>query len=150
MQEKIPKEHGRTWFIDLDGTIFEHNLFLKNPGKVEDPLPQAKEFLSCIPKQFFTKEFIENVNGALTDDGIFAINYIKSSNGYENFDNYVNLLSQFFKVYKLHTGFFTSNTVIICSKRYNNSQLLGRIKPSFPLDKNNSFILDGYERMEEL
>ncbi len=48
--EGIPRGHGRTWFIDLDGTVFEHNKYLKHPGKLDVPLPHAKEFLKCIPK----------------------------------------------------------------------------------------------------
>jgi hypothetical protein len=47
---KVPKEHGRTWFIDIDGTIFIHNRYLNHPGEIEKPLPHAKEFLKCIPK----------------------------------------------------------------------------------------------------
>ncbi len=44
------KENGRTWFIDLDGTVFEHNKYLERPGQIEDPLPHAKGFLRSIPK----------------------------------------------------------------------------------------------------
>lgn len=50
VMQKIPKKHGRTWFIDLDGTVFEHNKYLERPGQIEKPLPHAKEFLKCIPK----------------------------------------------------------------------------------------------------
>lgn len=103
-----------------------------------------------IPKQFFAREFVEDVNAALTEDGIFAMNYIKSSNGYENFETYVKLLKSFFKVYRLHTGFFTSNTVIVCSKKYGKEELVGRIRSIFKEDRQNYFMLDGYERMEEL
>ena len=50
MRERISKEHGRTWFIDLDGTVFEHNRYLEHPGEAEKPLPHAREFLRCIPR----------------------------------------------------------------------------------------------------
>ena len=39
---------GRTWFIDLDGTIFEHNTYLYGKNII---LKKAKEFLSEIPRE---------------------------------------------------------------------------------------------------
>ena len=39
---------GRTWFIDLDGTIFEHNSYLYGENIV---LNKAKTFLNEIPSE---------------------------------------------------------------------------------------------------
>ena len=39
---------GRTWFIDLDGTIFEHNSYLYGKNIV---LNKAKTFLNEIPSE---------------------------------------------------------------------------------------------------
>ena len=44
-------EFGKTWFIDLDGTIFKHNEYLDIKGEVQRPLPHALKFLRSIPKQ---------------------------------------------------------------------------------------------------
>ncbi len=38
---------GHTWIFDLDGTIFEHNLYLKGQEKL---LPEFKKFYRRIPK----------------------------------------------------------------------------------------------------
>lgn len=103
-----------------------------------------------MPKQFFAREFVESTHAALTQDGIFAFNYIKSSNGYGNFDSYVDLLKQSFKVYRVRTGFFTSNTIVVCSKKYGKDELTERINASFKRDGENDFVIDGYERMTEL
>ena len=103
-----------------------------------------------IPEQFFTREFIGDACEALTEDGVLGINYIKSSNGYGKFESYVGLLKSRFRVFRLHTGFFTGNTVLVCSKRYGKEEMVGRIKSLFAADSDNSFMLDSYERMEEL
>lgn len=39
---------GRTWFIDLDGTIFEHNSYLYGKNII---LNEAKNFLNEIPSE---------------------------------------------------------------------------------------------------
>jgi hypothetical protein len=44
-------EFGKTWFIDLDGTIFRHNEYLDIKGGIQRPLPHALKFLRSIPKQ---------------------------------------------------------------------------------------------------
>ncbi len=103
-----------------------------------------------IPKQFLVNEFVSSVNTALTDDGVFAINFIKSSNGYTNFDNYVDLLKSFFKVYRISVGFFTSNTILVCSKKYDKEAMFERIRSAFQENKENEFMLNGYEQMVEL
>ena len=41
------KKFGKTWFIDLDGTIFEHNGYLVGENIL---LKNAKLFLDSIPK----------------------------------------------------------------------------------------------------
>ena len=41
-------KRGRTWFIDLDGTIFEHNSYLHGKNIV---LKKAKYFLNEIPSE---------------------------------------------------------------------------------------------------
>ena len=38
---------GKTWLIDIDGTIFEHNSHLKSGNKI---LQKSKNFLLNIPK----------------------------------------------------------------------------------------------------
>ncbi len=45
----VSKAHGRTWFIDLDGTVFEHNRYKDHPGELERLLPHALVFLRRIP-----------------------------------------------------------------------------------------------------
>jgi hypothetical protein len=45
------KPKHRTWFIDLDGTIFKHNKYLENPKLIEKPLPNALEFMQKIPNE---------------------------------------------------------------------------------------------------
>ncbi len=42
------KKFGKTWFIDLDGTIFEHNTYLRGENIV---LENAEAFLKEIPKE---------------------------------------------------------------------------------------------------
>ena len=44
----VKKKTGKTWFIDLDGTIFEHNSYLKGKNIL---LKNAKTFLNEIPNE---------------------------------------------------------------------------------------------------
>ncbi len=41
-------KRGRTWFIDLDGTVFEHNTYLNGKNII---LKKAKDFLNEIPSE---------------------------------------------------------------------------------------------------
>ncbi len=103
-----------------------------------------------IPKQFLDREFVSAANEALSDDGILAINYIKSTNGYRNLEGYVELLKSFFKVYSVSVGLLWSNTVIICSKRYGKEEIIERVASSFRADDENAHVISGYEKMTEL
>jgi len=40
----------KTWLIDIDGVIFEHNKYLKNDEGREKLLPGVKKFFDSIPK----------------------------------------------------------------------------------------------------
>ena len=40
----------KTWLIDIDGVIFEHNKYLNNSAGKERLLPGVKKFLDNIPK----------------------------------------------------------------------------------------------------
>ena len=67
---------GRTWFIDLDGTIFEHNSYLYGKNIV---LKKALEFLSEIPREdcliFVTARPKEYKNMTLKSLNLLDINY---------------------------------------------------------------------------
>jgi hypothetical protein len=39
MDHEDIKKNGKTWFIDIDGVIFEHNGYLKSNVDAEKPLP---------------------------------------------------------------------------------------------------------------
>jgi len=40
----------KTWLIDIDGVIFEHNRYLKNNRGKEKLLPGVKKFFDNVPK----------------------------------------------------------------------------------------------------
>ena len=103
-----------------------------------------------IPEQFISETFVSDVNDALSDDGIFALNYIRSSNGYEKFDRYVGMLKKHFRVYKVDSGMMTFNTILVCSKKYDKETIFSRIRAAFGNDKAGEYVLSGYERMSEL
>jgi hypothetical protein len=48
--ERIKKK-GRTWIIDIDGVIFEHNGYLAEMAGIETPLPGVKALFNHIPKE---------------------------------------------------------------------------------------------------
>lgn len=67
---KLPK----TWIIDIDGTIFEHNGYLKGKDRL---LPGVKNFISKIPENDFillitarTKENETRLKDELREFGI--------------------------------------------------------------------------------
>lgn len=67
---KLPK----TWIIDIDGTIFEHNGYLKGKDRL---LPEVKDFMSQIPENDFvllitarTKESEKQLKEGLKEFGI--------------------------------------------------------------------------------
>lgn len=71
---------GKSWILDLDGTIVTHNGYLNN-GK-DEFLPGAKEFLKSIPTKdmvlFVTsrkEEYAELTENFLRENGI-RYNYI--------------------------------------------------------------------------
>jgi hypothetical protein len=51
MESEKAKKIGKTWFIDIDGVIFEHNGYLKEMAGIETPLPGVKALFSRIYKE---------------------------------------------------------------------------------------------------
>lgn len=47
---KRASDYPRTWFLDLDGVVFKHNRYKAHPRKLERAIPEAIEFLNCIPR----------------------------------------------------------------------------------------------------
>ncbi len=102
-----------------------------------------------IPVQFFDIGFVSAVSETLSENGIFAFNYIGSSNGHATLKEYLHVLSGYFTIYELNTGFFTANTVIVCTKKMRKDDLLAVINANMQKDKENAFILDAYATMRE-
>lgn len=73
MESENINKLGRTWFIDIDGVIFEHNGYLKESVGVETPLPGVGELFNGISeddvivlvtarKSIYREKTIESLN----------------------------------------------------------------------------------------
>ena len=63
---------GHTWFIDIDGTILEHNGHKKSGDKL---LPGVHEFWSSIPKE----DVIVLVSARSKEEAITTIDFLKKN-----------------------------------------------------------------------
>ena len=70
---KLSDTLSHTWFIDLDGTIFEHNGYLSGEDKL---LPNVKELWEKIP----TKDYIVIVTGRSNDYKDFTLKSLQEHN----------------------------------------------------------------------
>ncbi|MEM3839379.1 MAG: methyltransferase domain-containing protein [Candidatus Micrarchaeaceae archaeon] len=136
--------------LNLKVTVGDGAEYLANKKGSYDAIILDAYINDRIPERFLENQFIESAASALSEGGLLGINFIKSSNGYPTFDAYVALLKRSFKVFSIHTGFFTGNTVLLCSKKYGKELLLERINRNFVVNKDNSFIIEGYALMKEL
>jgi len=100
-----------------------------------------------IPDPFFEEKFIENVYNALTDDGVFAINYTFSTIGVLRQHSYKAIMEKRFNVYAINLQPMLANQIFIASKRFSKEEMLELLEKGFPKDAENAFILNGYKRM---
>ncbi|MCL5100753.1 MAG: fused MFS/spermidine synthase [Candidatus Marsarchaeota archaeon] len=101
-----------------------------------------------IPSVFLSNGFIDDAYECLSDSGIFAINCISSMDGTESIETFIKSLSKKFKVYKLDTGFYTANILLLCAKGLNKEDLIFNIKTRMRINKENEFIIKSYENMK--
>lgn len=102
-----------------------------------------------VPKKFFGPEFVSNVRGILSDDGILAINYVKTPGNVLRFGIYKFLLRKMFKLYAVKASLFGEMTILICSKSFDKDRLLIRIRQRFALNKENLQIMKRYAKMKK-
>ncbi len=99
-----------------------------------------------IPDQFLDEQTIENIDKALTKDGVMAINYAMSFKAIVFLQNYINKLKKHFKVYLVNNPMGSGNTIILCSKMMDKKELLDKINK---IEKNNDnmHVVKGYDNM---
>lgn len=102
-----------------------------------------------MPKKFFSNEFVGNVRRILSDDGILAINYVKTPGNVLRFGIYKFRLRKAFKVYAVKATLFGEMTVLVCSKSFDKDRLLIRIRQRFALNKENLRIMKRYAKMKK-
>ena|GEM_PF-6084008 len=68
-----------------------------------------------IPSGFYREDFIKKVYKFLKEDGILAINFVKTP--HNNINNMISVLKKYFKVYLLNTGYLSGNIIIVASKK---------------------------------
>ncbi|MCL5433643.1 MAG: methyltransferase domain-containing protein [Candidatus Marsarchaeota archaeon] len=70
-----------------------------------------------IPDVFFEKQFIDNINFILNNEGIFAINFIQNTKN--DLRLLIKNLKDYYKIYYLNTGLFSGNLIILNMKNKN-------------------------------
>lgn len=99
-----------------------------------------------IPKAFFSDEFIDNANRALSEIGILAINYAFTIGNSIEFNSQLSKLKKYFSVSILRPSNLSGNYIIICSKHFTKEQLI-RIAAERFGSREALHISKGYVRM---
>ena len=99
-----------------------------------------------IPDSFLEEKTIENINRVLTEDGVLAINYAMSFKAIVFFQNYIGKLKRYFKVYLVNNPFGSGNTIILCSKKMDKTELLEKIN-KMQQNSDNLHVIKGYNNM---
>ncbi|MGA3020606.1 MAG: hypothetical protein ABSD68_01500 [Candidatus Micrarchaeales archaeon] len=103
-----------------------------------------------IPKQFYTKRFVENASRILNGKGTLAINYAMHPYGILKFLGYRKLLGRFFKVYGVNIDKYGGMQVIVCLKEgFGKNEMLRRIKRRMNIDEETRTLLRSYLIMKE-
>ena len=82
----------------------------------------------------------------LTENGVLAINYAMSFKAIVFLQNYINKLKKYFKVYLVNNPLGSGNTIILCSKKMDKTELLERIN-KMKLEDDNMHVIKGYNNM---
>lgn len=139
----IPEELKLNIIID-DGAKYVHET-----SKKYDVIMLDAYESSMIPKQFLGTGFIEDASSMLKEEGLLLINYLNSSNGIDVLNDYARRLNKKFRTYKVNTYFYSSNSIIVCSKSLDKNEIVRRIGKNMHRDFENGFIIDGYTEMYE-
>ncbi|MCL4398243.1 MAG: hypothetical protein M1322_02175 [Candidatus Parvarchaeota archaeon] len=99
-----------------------------------------------IPDEFLDEKTIENIDKVLTENGVLAINYAMSFKAIVFLQNYINKLKKYFKVYLVNNPLGSGNTIILCSKKMDKTELLERIN-KMKLEDDNMHVIKGYNNM---
>ncbi len=99
-----------------------------------------------IPDEFLEEETIENMDKALTEYGVLAINYAMSFKAIVFLQNYINKLKKHFKVYLVNNPLGSGNTILICSKKMDKKEILSKVD-KMKKNKENMHVIKGYENM---
>jgi spermidine synthase len=105
---------------------------------------------ALIPRQFFSRAFVENASRVLRAGGTLAINYAMHPPGILRFIGYRRLLKELFSVYSVNTTPLGDTRIIVCLKGLKKEELLKRIRESMPLNRNTRRLLSRYSEMREL
>ncbi len=99
-----------------------------------------------IPDEFFDEKTIDNMAKALTTDGILAVNYAMSFKAIVLRQNFINKLKKHFKVYLVNNPMGSGNTIILCSKEMDKSEILEKINKN-KINGENLHVIKGYNNM---
>ena len=99
-----------------------------------------------IPDGFLDERTILYINDTLTIDGVLAINYAMSFKAIVFFQNYIGKLKRYFKVYLVNNPLGSGNTIILCSKKMDKTEILERIN-KMKKEDNNMHVIKGYNNM---
>ena len=99
-----------------------------------------------IPDSFLDERTISYINDILTVDGVLAINYAMSFKAIVFFQNYISKLKKYFKVYLVNNPLGSGNTIILCSKKMDKTEILERIN-KMKKEEDNMHVIKGYNNM---
>jgi spermidine synthase len=102
-----------------------------------------------IPDQFLSEKFVVDVDKAMKNDGILAINYAMTFASSPKLDELINKLRTRFAVYKVGNIKAYSNIILIGSKHMAKEEIIEKIKNNMKIDSENSFLINAYEELSE-
>jgi spermidine synthase len=133
-----PKLRGKFNLILGDGAEY----IKKCKAKYDIVILDAYESSFRIPKAFLQEAFIRDVNSALRNGGVFAVNYVFTLKQMFRFPAYARLLSRYFEIYKISEGFYLfSNLVLLCPKGISVGELRSTIRGRLRKDSENEHVV---------
>ncbi len=103
-----------------------------------------------IPEELYLKKSAKYVHGALSKDGIFAVNYALTMNSAIRKKELLSMLGKYFKVYEIDYPGGRGNEIIICSKKYLCDEIISEVSNYFSNIPESRFLVKAYSGMKEV
>ena len=102
-----------------------------------------------IPSQFLSEKFVIDVDRALKEEGILAVNYAVTFTSSPKLDDFISKLRTRFAVYKVGEIKTYANIILIGSKHMAKEEIIEMVKKNMKRGSENGFLITAYEGLNE-